>query len=181
MRQKYSHLADREWLVSKVQTARLREIAAEVGCSYSAVIHSLRKFEINVPTRTEHRKSLTKSDSIKAALKAKYPNGRFGSLASNWRGGVCRTHPTGIRVYSSNQKKGCLTKYDFEHRLVMEKKLGRKLKTKEIVHHINGDETDNRAKNLQLTNRVDHVKIYFDATKEVARLKAILDKRKIPY
>jgi len=34
------------------------------------------------------------------------------------------------------------------HRYVAERKLGRKLKTGEVVHHMNRNKTDNRRKNL---------------------------------
>lgn len=63
------------------------------------------------------------------------------------RGTGCVTS-TGYRVFST--KKNGKNIYFYEHRLIMEQFLGRKLFPKENVHHINGNRLDNRIENLEL-------------------------------
>lgn len=55
-----------------------------------------------------------------------------------------------VRTTAGNANKG---KYTYEHRLVMEQMIGRKLIKGETVHHKNGVRNDNRPENLELWSK----------------------------
>ena len=47
-----------------------------------------------------------------------------------------------------------------DYRLKLEKHLRRKLRSNEIVHHIDGDSLNNRLSNLQIVSRTEHITIH---------------------
>jgi len=69
----------------------------------------------------------------------------------NWKGGRIKSGKGYISIYLPEHPYA-KRKYILEHRLVMEKELGRYLTPEEVVHHKNGIITDNRIENLELFN-----------------------------
>jgi len=47
-----------------------------------------------------------------------------------------------------------------QHRVVMEKKLGRKLRKGEVIHHIDNNKKNNDLKNLQVMTQSQHIKLH---------------------
>ncbi len=75
--------------------------------------------------------------------------GKLGKSSFNWKGGRRIIGRGYIHIYQPNHPNNvdsCVR----EHRLVMEKHLGRYLTKEEVVHHINGIRNDNRLENLML-------------------------------
>lgn len=148
----------------------LREIGLLIGKSQVSVSRYFKKFGIQ--TRPFSTKGLQTflgkkhSEKTKEKLRQQHLgkklspehrdkviqtlNHSHGEANNYWRGGKSvREGYVLIRVGR---------KYIKEHRLVMEKYLGRKLSEEEIIHHRNENKQDNRVENLELTNHVDHGK-----------------------
>lgn len=82
-------------------------------------------------------------------IAAKQRVARTGPNNPNWKGGRYIDEAGYVRLWIGGKQIR-------EHRLVMEKHLGRPLLATEEVHHINQIKDDNRIENLQLVIREFH-------------------------
>lgn len=78
----------------------------------------------------------------------------------SWKGGRYIDGYGYIRVLNKDHLYANSMGYVLEHRLIMENYLGRILARSELVHHVNGIKTDNRIENLELTDRVNHMRLH---------------------
>ncbi|HEC64380.1 MAG TPA: HNH endonuclease [bacterium] len=112
----------------------------------------------------KHRKNISKAlEGIKRSKETRRKSGiaRKQEKHYNWKGG--RAYRRGYILIGIPGNK-----YIFEHRLVMEKHLGRPLEKKEIIHHKGikypigciENKRDNRIENLQLISRGDHRRLH---------------------
>lgn len=90
----------------------------------------------------------THSNQVKKRL-SEFAKARKNEKSPVWKGGKTKLRGY-IQVLSPNHPYANSKGYVFEHRLVMEKHIGRVLLPTEVVHHINENHEDNRIENLML-------------------------------
>lgn len=82
-----------------------------------------------------------------------------GVKSAGWGGGIVYKH--GYRfIYRPDHPNALDGVYMAEHRLVVEKRIGRYLKNEEHIHHINHDKLDNRSENLIIVSAGEHTRLH---------------------
>lgn len=87
-------------------------------------------------------------------MRGRHGNHARGEANGRWNGGIFHHSDGYIGVvvpegHHLRQAHG----YAYEHDLVLEEKLGRRLESNEVAHHINGVRNDNRPENLEVKTR----------------------------
>ena len=113
-----------------------------------------------------HRSRLKRHGNVLAEIPLK-KGYEIGPLSRRWAGGLAKGYKGRVMVYAPDHPRAnSCGLYVLRYVLVMEKHLGRYLRDDEVVHHKNGDFTDDRIRNLQVMTRGDHTRLHLKGKKQ---------------
>jgi hypothetical protein len=92
-----------------------------------------------------------------------------GKKNPHWKGGETIVDGKYKFIYNTDPETYKKRRYLAEHRVVVEKHLGRKLEPGEHIHHLNGNTFDNRLSNLKILNASEHSKFHLNKTKRICK------------
>ena len=121
----------REFFVSGLTAA---EIAPHFGCSTYPIKQALKRLGLSRPAKRR-------------------PGKGSGRNNPAWKGGRRERVDGYIAIWTPGGER-------LEHQVIMEKTLGRQLVAGEIIHHIDGNKTNNNPNNLQVMKQSDHIRLH---------------------
>ena len=122
-----------------VKKRSMTSIAKELNVSWVIVSKYLDKYKISKRTKSEQQS---------------------GEHSANWNGGRHIKSNGYVEIYYPTHPNANKRKTVYEHQLVAEKKIGRYLKTGEVVHHIDLNKSNNSPDNLVVLTNDEHAKLH---------------------
>lgn len=119
------------------------------------------------------------------SLPGKHGHHAKGERNGRWNNDLKSSHGyVLVRVGDGNERGfGSRRQYRYQHDILMESRIGRPLAGGEVVHHKNGDKSDNRIDNLELTTPSRHQRYHANNTRlrdALGRFAADLRVREFP-
>lgn len=138
--------SNKEWLRQKYVADGLttRQVGKLLGVSRTSVVKLLRLFSI--------------------PLRRPGSRGMKGQSHPKWNGGV-KVNKSGVFIRLNPGTS--YARYEKLARVLVAENIGRKLTPEEVVHHLNGENKDNRLENLLLLpNQSEHARLHIGAINE---------------
>ncbi len=139
------------------------QVAARFGLSQSTVRHHVKKAGI-LRTRAEGVRAAASEGRLGSGFRGKrrvftdQHCAAIGDARRNWatdNASGTSIKPNGYVEYTMGEHKGRSV-----HVVAMEMRIGRRLRDDEVVHHIDGDKTNNKDNNLALMTRSGHSRLH---------------------
>lgn len=156
--------------------ASVRMISLEIGVEHHTLSRKLKSLGVNVPTRAESAANTWKNHKHPRIGKKGKDCPVYGKRMSDstrekmekiWKKNgddrrIYRKEHSGgyILIYVPEHPHADRGGYVAEHRYIVEKSLGRYLRSDDIVRHIDGNKKNNDSDNLVVLSRSDHAKLH---------------------